>query len=314
MLSKKKVPNLNIAILGANGIGRVHARIFHSLGIDIKVITCSSDKSASQAAKFLLDSYGIRTKAFSNINEAISEPIDAVSICTPSHLHYENILAAFDKKLPVFCEKPLFWEPICDYDKGIRKLNKLKNHSNRNLFLNTSNSLLIKYIMSELFYENNISYFLFKFYTKGNNINFDIAVDLLPHGMAIIQSVFGEHELSKFLYDSDKNRFRCKFQYNGCDVEFDFKEYPECEKLFVLQINDRIFKRVQSGTGKEYKVYINDEQNNRVVRVPDPFEVYISEFIRSCNSQSSKINDDFNSAYFNQKTILKCLKKKISNF
>ena len=153
--------------------------------------------------------------------------------------------------------------------------------------------------------------FLWFFFVPYKNL--DIAVDLLPHGIALIQSIFGEYEPSKLFIESYKNRFRCNFLYNGCDVEFDFKEYPECEKLFVLQINDRIFNRVQRGTGKEYKVYINDEKNNRFFLIPDPFRVYISEFVESCKLNFSKNNDAFNSAYFNQKTILKFLKKKISN-
>ena len=96
MSQNKANAPLKIAILGANGIGRVHARIFHSLGAKIEAITCSTLKSVSQTAKFLLDNYGIRTKTFSSIDSAIAEPIDAISICTPPHLHYDYILAAYD--------------------------------------------------------------------------------------------------------------------------------------------------------------------------------------------------------------------------
>jgi len=304
---------MKIAILGASGIGKVHARIFSELNVEIDSILGSTIKSATNTAKILEKTLGINPKPFSDINELINQPLDGISICTPPNLHYHQILLSLDSNLPVFCEKPLFWGGIDDYEEGIRKLIKLKNHSNQHLFLNTSNNLFIKYIMSELFYEKDISYFLFKFYTKGKNFNLDIAVDLLPHGIALIQSIFGEYEPSKLFIESYRNRFRCKFLYNGCDVEFDFKEYPECEKLFVLQINDRIFNRVQRGTGKEYKVYINDENNKKLFLVPDPFRVYISEFVESCKLNNSKNNDALNSAYFNQKMILKILKKNISN-
>jgi len=36
-----------------------------------------------------------------------TEPLDAVIIATPHALHYEQVLAAFDAGIDVFCEKPL---------------------------------------------------------------------------------------------------------------------------------------------------------------------------------------------------------------
>ena len=54
-------------------------------------------------------------------------------------------------------------------------------------YLKYKQAALLQYIPDSdgIFYENDISYFLFKFYTKGNNNNLDIGVDLLPHGIAM---------------------------------------------------------------------------------------------------------------------------------
>ena len=200
---------MKIAILGASGIGNVHARIFNELNVEVDSILGSSISSSSYTARFLKRTLGVNPKPFSDIKQLMNLPLDGISICTPPHLHYKQILLSFDLNLPVFCEKPLFWERNCDYKTSIQKLNKLKNHCNRHLVLNTSNSLFIEYIMTELFHENHISYFLFKFHTKGNNIDLDIAVDLLPHGMALLQAAFGHYEPCSFCFESGKNSFRC---------------------------------------------------------------------------------------------------------
>ena len=34
---------------------------------------------------------------------------DAVVISTPNEMHYEQIMYLLDNRIPIFCEKPLFW-------------------------------------------------------------------------------------------------------------------------------------------------------------------------------------------------------------
>ena len=105
-----KKRDLKVALLGASGIGKVHARIFHSLGAEIYGILGTSQQSVTKTADILMDDYGIKPKVFVTLQNILAEPIDAVCICTPPHLHFEQILESFNKGLPVFCEKPLFWD------------------------------------------------------------------------------------------------------------------------------------------------------------------------------------------------------------
>ncbi|MEE9169789.1 MAG: Gfo/Idh/MocA family oxidoreductase, partial [bacterium] len=101
---------LRVALLGARGIGRAHARIFHALGAEICAVLGSSQESATDATRMLKDSLGIDAKPFNRIESLLdtARP-DAMSICTPPQLHFAEIVAAFDHDIPVFCEKPIFW-------------------------------------------------------------------------------------------------------------------------------------------------------------------------------------------------------------
>ena len=46
---------------------------------------------------------------------------EAVVISTPNELHYEQILKVLDKKIPIFCEKPLFWNKEDNYKTFLNK-------------------------------------------------------------------------------------------------------------------------------------------------------------------------------------------------
>ena len=306
--NKANVP-LKIAIIGANGIGRVHARIFHSLGAKIEAITCSTLKSVSQAAKFLLDDYGIRTKTFSSIDSAIAEPIDAISICTPPHLHYDYILAAFDRKLPVFCEKPLFWDSSCNVHNVKSKLSILKNHRHRQLFMNTNNTVLFQALSNSLPDPDNISDFSLLFYTQGRYNYEDIAIDLLPHGFSILTNYFGEQKIHSFDWEATQNNFRCNFVYNHCNVKFDFQEKPNGSKRLSFKCNDNHFERIQEGKAQSYKVYMQEVKTGNRFYSDDPFKVYIEKFIQYCLNETLNIPDEFNDASINLRLMAYCLNK-----
>ena len=302
---------LKIAILGASGIGLVHARIFHSLGVKIEAITCSTLESASQAAKFLLDNYGIRTKAFSSIDDVTSVPVDAVSICTPPHLHYDYILAAFDRNLPVFCEKPIFWDSSCVAHNVRSRLNIIENHPHRQLFVNTSNTVLLEAIGSSLPNSNSVNDFSFLFHTQGRYNYEDIAIDLLPHGFSVLLYYFGEKNLHSFNWEITRNNFHCQFIYGHCNVKFDFQEHPDGNKRLSFGLNDNSFERIQVGSGESYKVYMQEGKTGKRFHTNDPFKVYIDRFIQYCHSDRVELEDGFLDASINLKLMTYCLNKYI---
>lgn len=62
------------------------------------------DPSAT-ARGFVTERHGI--SAFGSVEELFQQPLDAAVIASPDPLHKEHVLAAFERGLHVFCEKPL---------------------------------------------------------------------------------------------------------------------------------------------------------------------------------------------------------------
>ncbi len=72
---------------------------------EIQVVgICDNDLSKARA---LADRFAI-PDAYSDIEELVEfEPLDALLVCTPSHLHESHVLAGLSAKLHVFVERPL---------------------------------------------------------------------------------------------------------------------------------------------------------------------------------------------------------------
>jgi myo-inositol 2-dehydrogenase/D-chiro-inositol 1-dehydrogenase len=95
---------VKIAILGVGRLGAFHAKVLHELpGVDDLRIYDVDPARATALARDL------GAKHADSI-EAALEGADAVVIVTPTGTHAELIRRALDKRLPVFCEKPIALE------------------------------------------------------------------------------------------------------------------------------------------------------------------------------------------------------------
>lgn len=95
---------LKVLLVGAGKIGIVHAlNLLMREGIALCGIV---DKRSS--AMGLYKTIGIRTKYFSNMDDAIQKcNPDCVMICTPASTHYALAKKCVEMKLPVLLEKPM---------------------------------------------------------------------------------------------------------------------------------------------------------------------------------------------------------------
>jgi len=94
---------LNIAILGAGTMGKVHSSSYLNIKNSKVVAVYDIDEERAGTVAAI---HG--AKAYSSFNEIfIKEKIDAVDICLPTYLHKEFALKALRMKKHVFCEKPI---------------------------------------------------------------------------------------------------------------------------------------------------------------------------------------------------------------
>lgn len=307
MRGKKTLKNtFEVSIIGAGTIGLVHARIFNSLGANIKSICCSTPESAEKAKDYLQKEFGISTNAHSKIGSALNYPLDGVSICSPAELHFNHILYALRKKLPIFCEKPLFWSDESTLSTVNEKLNIINDFLKPIIFVNTSNTVLFDAIKRKLPRKDYIKNFKFVFHTNGLNTYKNIAVDLFPHAFSILLRAFGENKIESFKWKISKHNYLCEFKYGRVLVEFDFSENLDAKKMLVLKINDVSFERVQVGSGRDYKVFMVETKTKKTFKSSDPFLVYIRDFIQFCNYEKTNSNS-YDESFINLKMMAYCM-------
>jgi UDP-N-acetylglucosamine 3-dehydrogenase len=94
---------LRVAVIGCGSIGRLHAQaVVGSESADL-VGVCDTDeqKVTRVGSLFNVGAYRSYEEMFS------AERLDVVTIATPDHLHVAPTMAAIQRGLHVFCEKPL---------------------------------------------------------------------------------------------------------------------------------------------------------------------------------------------------------------
>lgn len=94
---------LKLALLGAGRIGQVHAANIHQS--PRAALHAVVDVNA-EAARTLGERYG--AKSSTDVDAVLADPaVQGVLICTSTDTHVDLILKVAQRKLPIFCEKPV---------------------------------------------------------------------------------------------------------------------------------------------------------------------------------------------------------------
>lgn len=101
---------LRVGIMGLGFIGRVHANAYHAIPLCFPAAPVTGQVSAVLRSHAGSDEF-TRQAGFdlvtTDLDEFLSAPLDMVDICTPNDLHEPEALAAIERGIPVYCEKPL---------------------------------------------------------------------------------------------------------------------------------------------------------------------------------------------------------------
>lgn len=112
----KKSELIGWGIIGAGVIAPTHASAVRDSGTAKLLAVC--DVIPERAQKLAAD-YGPGVKAYTCLDDMLQDPeIQAVSVCTPSGMHSEHIIAAAQAKKHVLCEKPMDIN-LCAIDTAI---------------------------------------------------------------------------------------------------------------------------------------------------------------------------------------------------
>ena len=104
-----------IGIIGFGRIAQVHARIFIKNKKLPAAILVRSQESVDRANLFFEKNFAYIPKIIQTPNDFFELSLTRVILCTPPETHYKFLMKSFEYGLPVFCEKPLFWQNAMDF-------------------------------------------------------------------------------------------------------------------------------------------------------------------------------------------------------
>lgn len=91
---------LRCAVVGLGSIGKDHAAILDALPETELVVGVDVDPAR-------IDALPANVPFSTDLADAIGDGVDAVWVCTPQHLHRDNVIQALERGRHVFCEKPI---------------------------------------------------------------------------------------------------------------------------------------------------------------------------------------------------------------
>ena len=102
--------NFKVAVIGASGIGKNHARWFARHGCDVVAFAGSSPASVARTQKVLEEGFGFAGRGFDNVTKMLiaSRP-DIVCVSNLAQMHFDHVMLSLRAKAHVLCEKPLVY-------------------------------------------------------------------------------------------------------------------------------------------------------------------------------------------------------------
>ncbi len=97
-----------VAVIGARGIGRHHARWWHLEGAELVAFAGTSPASLEQAAEGMRKLFPHQARGYTDVARLLAvETPDWVDVCSANACHFEHVQAALAANCRVLCEKPL---------------------------------------------------------------------------------------------------------------------------------------------------------------------------------------------------------------
>lgn len=280
------MPNLKIAILGASGIGKYHAREYKNAGCEVVAILGSSKKKAEHTANTLEQEFGIFAHSYYRLESMLKlENIDAVSICTPPELHSEHVRKCLEANLHVLCEKPFIFDSLHENYGMAKELIKISNEKKKILTVNTQwPSVLEVLSIKKMGKINNFSMYMeppgFKKTT--------IIAEAIPHMNSMLIRLIGRGEATNFRFHKDRKSLRINFDYkdkkNICKVTYCIKPKQERPRAINFSINGERYQRILTGG---YKQKITNREKE--FEIEDPLKVSIKTFIGAINGKNQPL-------------------------
>ena len=121
---------VKVAVAGASGIGKHHAKWYHRAGCEVIAFWGRSEASCALTERALKEIFPFAGRAYWDLERMLAqEQPDLVDVSLPNELHFDCAWLALEAGCHVLCEKPLVWdaEPgVALLDQGRRLIEKAR--------------------------------------------------------------------------------------------------------------------------------------------------------------------------------------------
>jgi predicted dehydrogenase len=115
-----------VAIIGASGIGRHHAKWWALEGAGVCAFAGQTPESVAKAAEGLRALFDFRGTGYTDIALMFErERPDIIDVCSPPRLHYAHVKTALEIGCDVLCEKPFVYDPAMAHEALLEQAREL---------------------------------------------------------------------------------------------------------------------------------------------------------------------------------------------
>jgi predicted dehydrogenase len=292
-----------IGILGARrhrqGLGPFVARWLREAGAEVPCFSCTSEETVAQAGADLTRIAGVTAKGWVD-GEAMlrEESLDAVAILTPPRTHGMWLEHALEAGLDVLCEKPFLWGAEDDLETACQLVDRFEQ---RGLLLmeNTQWPSTLPYFdaLHPGAREDPITRFAMRMAPASTGV--DMIGDALPHPLSVLQALVPSEvvhvENCRFsTHDSNATELSIGFRYladgHPIEVMVELSTSPEQPREASLAINGHWAHRLIRTA--DYAFFF--ASGARLVGVPDPLGLHLTEFVDALRSERPRASDTKN--------------------
>ncbi len=308
---------LKVAVLGASGIGKNHARWFHRHGCQVVGFLGTSPDSTTQTETDLSADFDFQGNPYTDLEVLLqTETPDIVCVATPPPLHFSHVLQSLEAGAHVLCEKPLVYAPTRKFREnrdGAKELVKVA--ARRKLNLGTQ----LQYggatpILCKLagLTPSDVGDFAMELETTNPNSPRDpreLWIDLGPHPISVAQMLAGtgsqlaeETIVFEPFQDDEKTEVLARFGINCADGRLLMvravvralrgENLRKPRRRFSFNGHAVTYAPLQSVKNGFQAQFVAPDGYASVY--PDPVDYLIGNFVAACrNGEAPMISGDF---------------------
>ncbi|NCO35566.1 MAG: hypothetical protein AUJ92_05695 [Armatimonadetes bacterium CG2_30_59_28] len=299
---------MRVAVIGASGIGKQHAKWFHLEGCDVVAFTGTSTESVEKTTQVLKKLFDFTGHAYTDVAAMLKETSpDIAVVSSPPSLHLEHSLLALEAGCHLYCEKPLVWfgkGTVEPHESLLRDAAQVRDESRRRGLTFALNTQYVAAVpdyhsfmgtaFEECLYPETMFMRMESKNPVGQKEYESIWTDLSPHPISMLMEwcpagIVDEDSVS---FTVERCRNRCKFDFvspegKATQVEFDLGQIQEGAPERAFGVNGRIacYEGRNDADGV-YRSYLRC--GDQEIITEDFVQVSVRAFIHSIDDPSAE--------------------------